>query len=198
MIDKTREEGRVNFNSCKVTMLTVLFTLTVACAHVSPNYSASAVNVEEMKALSGGMPNKISIGPFTSDPSINPSITCRGEGPVSPPNNKRFELYIQEALVEELRISNLYDAASSRRLTAQLDSIDFSSAMTGGHWDIKSTFKADSVDPFTVSISYPFESSFIAPTACQQVAQAFPLATQKLIHELIKHPSFRKLMSDRK
>lgn len=182
----------------RVLPLVAICAITAACAHVSPKYSASAANVEELKDVSMGSPKKLSIDTFTADPGVSASITCRGEGPVSPPDNKRFELYIQEALVDELKIAKLYDAASSHRLTARLNSIDFGSAMSGGSWDIKSTFSAESVEPFTVSINYPFESSYVAATACQQVAQALPFATQKLINELIKHPSFKKIVSDAK
>jgi hypothetical protein len=180
----------VNFRLLSIAVLCVIAS---ACAHVSPPYSASATNVEEIKQVSSGSMSKVSVGNFTADKDVQASITCRGEGPVSAPD-KTFEQFIKDALVEELKIAKIFDEASARKLTATLNKIDFSSAMSGGRWDIEMTFSAKSVDPFVVSITYPFESSYIAATACQQVAQALPLATQKLINELIKHPSFKKVI----
>lgn len=138
--------------------------------------------------------NKVSVGNFTSYKDVPKSIMCRGEGPVSAPNNKSFEQYIKDALVEELTIARILDETSDRQLAATLNKIDFSSALSGGSWDIRMTFSAKDVEPFVVTISYPFDSSFVAYTACNQVAQALPFATQKLINELIKHPSFKKVI----
>ena len=75
-----------------------------------------------------------------------------------------------------------------------LNHIDFSSAISGGNWDIKMTFSSPATDPFEVSVSYPFESSFMAYTACQRVADALPGATQQLIIKLVEHPSFKKVI----
>ena len=175
--------------------VSVFCAITTACAHVSPTYTASDVNVAEIKQLASGTMNKISVGDFTADKDVPSSIICRGEGPVSAPDKKNFEQFIKDALVKELKIANLLNEASDRKLAATLNKIDFSSAMSGGTWDITMTFSAKAVDPFVIKITYPFESSFVATIACEQVAKALPFATQKLINELIKHPSFKKVVS---
>jgi hypothetical protein len=183
----------MHISNIRMLFIAVLCVMSTACAHVSPQYSASAVDVEEIRLVSNGT-SKISVGNFTAAKDVESSITCRGEGPVSPPNNKTFQAYFRDALVEELNIAGILSETSDRNLTATLDRINFSSAMTGGDWDISMTFSSKGVEPFVISIIYPFDSSFVAATACQQVAEALPQATQKLISELIKHPSFKSLI----
>ena len=177
----------------RILSFVVLCLVAAGCAHVAPRYSASATNVEEIKRVAGNFTSKVAVGNFTADKDVPKSIMCRGEGPVSAPDEKTFEQFIKDALVEELRLAEVLDETSDRNLAATLNAIDFSSAMSGGSWSIHMTFSAKQVEPFTISIDYPFASSFMAATACEQVAQAFPLATQKLISKLIKHPSFQKV-----
>lgn len=184
---------RSGLNFSSITAISLVCLVAAGCAHVAPPYSSSAANVEEIKRVAGNFTSKVAVGDFTADKDVPKSITCRGEGPVSAPGEKTFEQFIKDALVQELRLAEVFDETSDRKLAATLNAIDFSSAMSGGNWNIQMTFSANQVEPFAISIDYPFESSFMATTACEQVAQAFPLATQKLISELIKHPSFQKV-----
>ncbi len=178
----------------RILTIALLSIVVTACAHVSQPYTPSAANIEDIKQLTSGSTIKMSVGNFTADKDVQASIMCRGEGPVSAPGGKTFEQYIKDAIVQELTIARIFDQSSDRKLTAVLNQIDFSSAMSGGRWDIMMTFSAKEVEPFVIRITYPFDSSFVAYTACNEVAQALPLATQKLINELIKHPSFLKII----
>jgi len=170
----------------------ILCLLASACAHVAPQYTTSAANADAIKQATSGATSKIALGEFTADKGISKSIMCRGEGPVSPPGDIPFEQFIRNALLQELKTAQVLDDSSGSKLSAVLNHIDFSSAMSGGHWEIKMTFSSPTTESFEVEVNYPFESSFIAYTACQQVADALPAATQQLVIKLVEHPSFKK------
>ena len=176
----------------------VVFTLavfSVACSHVSPRYSTSATNVEEIRQITKGTDVKVGAGSFTATEVGKNSIVCRAAGPVLPADSKPFDQFIKDALFDEMRVAGIYDEKSPIKLHGKLDYIDFSSNIGAGKWMMKMTFSSDGIEPFTVENTYEFSTNFVADIACEQVSQALPAATQDFIKKFVQHPGFKSLLS---
>lgn len=178
----------------KTVIVILLAAISTACSHVSPKYTLSATNVEQLRQISQGGAAKISAGEFTAAEVGKNSIMCRAAGPIEAPNNQPFDQFIKDAIFDELKLANLVDEKSPIKLRAKLDSIDFNSNIGAGKWMMKMTFASDGVDPFTVENTYSFSTNFIADIACEQVAQALPAATQAFIKKVFEHPGFKKII----
>lgn len=180
----------------RIVAVAVLAGFVSACSHTAPTYSLSANNIDEIKQLVGSNSIKLGVDNFSAKENANKkSISCRAAGPVEAPDNKTFHQYIQSAIIDELRIAGVYDAASKVKLYGDLDFIDFSSNIGAGKWTLNMTFAGNGVEPFSIQSEYSFSTNWIADKACQQVAQALVPATQGLIKKLIAHPSFKKLIT---
>lgn len=164
-----------------------------ACSTFTPQrYNISADNNVALKAIGIG---NIHVGTFTGPASFD--RTCRGAGPIAPPDNMSFEGYIQKALADELKVAGMYDDQSPKvTLTGAVDTLHFSSSrgLTGGEWDISLRINSSNGKSLSVAEHYEFESGFIADTACKQTAEAYLPAVQNLIGKMIKAPEFKGLL----
>lgn len=158
------------------------------CAYKTLPYSASASNVEKIKSTKI---KPVAVGAFTSPQPGQASITCRAAGPVTV--EPSFEAYIKQALIDELTIASVYDANAKTVLTGRIDALDFSSGMTDGNWTLTLTLSNNQSRSVTTTAVYPFSGSFVADKACQEVAQTFSPAVQKLIANTVSNPSFKAL-----
>jgi hypothetical protein len=165
-----------------------------ACSTFTPQrYSISADNNMALKAIGVG---SINIGRFSGPPSFD--RTCRGAGPIAPPDKLSFEAYIQKAFADELKVAGMYDDKTPKTtLTGDVEKLSFSSSrgLTGGEWDISLRLKSSNGKSLFVSEHYEFESGFIADTACKQTAEAYFPAVQNLVGKAITAPEFRALLS---
>ena len=158
------------------------------CAYNTAPYGASVANVTKIKAANI---KAVSVAPFSSTKPGASTITCRAAGPVTV--KPSFENYIQNALIDEQKLSAAYDPESKIVISGKLESIDFSSGMTDGNWSISLTISNNKSQSYTTTSSYPFSGSFVADKACQEVAQAFSPAVQKLIQDVVSNPKFSTL-----
>jgi hypothetical protein len=176
-----------------ITALFIVTSLISACANVTPRYGVSANNVEKLRELSESGSNRLSVAQFsTFEPGLK-SITCRGVVPIEPSDGQTYEAFIQDALTTELKLAGIYAPESPIKLKAKLENINFDSAIGIGKWIIDLTLSAEGVDSFKVNSTYRFSTNWIGDIACQQVATAFPAATQDLIAQIIAHPAFNAL-----
>lgn len=173
--------------SIKFAFVVVTAFLTGCAFNVAP-YGASVKNVESLKST-GVKP--ISVAKFQAAKPGLSTITCRAAGPVTVSPN--FETFIESAFIDELKLAGVYDPKSSIVLTGKLEEVDFSSGMTDGKWMFTVALKNSKNDSFVTKSVYPFAGSFIADRACQEVAQAFGPAVQKLIGEIVSNPQFKQL-----
>ncbi|WP_156919265.1 hypothetical protein [Azovibrio restrictus] len=158
------------------------------CAYNAAPYGASVANVESIKTL-GIKP--VSVAKFSSSQPGQSSITCRAAGPVSV--SPSFETYIEKALIDELKLAGAYDASSTFILNGKLEEIDFSSGITDGKWLFTLTVSNARNQSFTTKSIFEFSGSFVADKACQETAQAFAPAVQKLVQDIVRNPQFRKI-----
>ena len=172
----------------KLAAMLVSTTLLSGCAYNVSPYGVSVQNVETIKTYNL---KPVSVGKFQASKPGNASITCRAAGPVvvSP----SFEVYIEKAFVDELKLSGIYDPSSPLVLTGKLEAVDFSSGMTDGNWSFTLTVTNARNESFTTNSKFGFSGSFVADKACQEVAQAFGPAVQKLVGDAVRDPKFRQI-----
>lgn len=164
-----------------------------ACSTFTPQrYSISADNNVALKAIGA---SNINVGTFSGPASFDK--TCRGAGPIAPPDNISFEAYIQKALADELKVAGIFDdKAPKATLSGVVEHLSFSSSrgLTGGEWDIRLRVNSSNGKSIVVSEHYEFQSGFVADTACKQTAEAYLPAVQNLIGKLVKAPEFKSLL----
>jgi hypothetical protein len=108
-----------------------------------------------------------------------------GPLPLKTPDGETFEEFVRKALVDELKIAELYAAAAPVVLTGRLDAIDFQSG-ADATWRIKVTLSA--------SNGKSLSSSYYGETACNQTAHALMPAVQNVVSKVVRHPDFPSLM----
>jgi len=164
---------------------TILFT---GCAYNVSPYGASVQNVDTIKTYNL---KPVSVGKFQSSKPGNASITCRAAGPVTV--SPSFETYIEKAFADELKLSGIYDQSSPLVLSGKLEQVDFSSGITDGNWSFTLVLTNARNESFTTNSKFGFSGSFVADKACQEVAQAFGPAVQKLVSDVVRDPKFRQI-----
>lgn len=166
--------------------LSVLFLS--GCAYNASPYGVSVKNVEAIK-LKNIKP--VSVGKFQSSKPGLSTITCRAAGPVTVLPS--FEAYIEKAFVDELTLAGVYSPTSPFVITGKLQEVDFSSGITDGNWLFTLSLTNAKGEGFTTMSKFSFSGSFAAEKACQEVAQAFAPAVQKLIEDALKEPKFKQI-----
>lgn len=169
-------------------ILVVTVSLLSGCAFNASPYGAAVKNVEAIKA--SGI-KAVAVSQFTSTKPGLTTITCRAAGPVTV--SPSFEGYIQNALIDELKLAGVYNPTSGITLTGRLEEVDFSSGMTDGNWTFSLAVSNNRNESFVAKSRFGFSGSFVADRACQEVAQAFGPAVQKLIEDVVQNPKFRQL-----
>lgn len=164
--------------------------LLSGCAYNASPYGASVANVESIRATAI---SPVSVARFTAAKPGLASITCRAAGPVTV--SPSFESYIEKAFIDELKLSGAYDPNAKVVLSGKLEEIDFSSGITDGKWVFALTLSNARNESFTTSSTFGFSGSFVADKACQEVAQAFGPAVQKLISDVVRDPQFKRIAS---
>lgn len=174
----------------KLKLLALLASTTIftGCAYNVAPYGAAVQNVETIKTYNL---KPVSVGKFQSNEPGKASITCRAAGPVTVAPS--FESYIEKAFIDELKLAGIYDPASALVLTGRLEQVDFSSGITDGNWTFTLTMTNARKEQFKTVSKFSFSGSFVADKACQEVAQAFGPAVQKLVGDVVRDPQFRKV-----
>ena len=110
---------------------------------------------------------------------------CRAVGPIKTPDGEPFSVFVQKALVAEMKTAHIYADDAPTVLTGSLDAIDFNT-MSGGR-RLSFTLVSSNGHSLSETENYSFSSSYFGETACNQTAQAFMPAVQDLIAmELLK------------
>lgn len=178
--------------------LVVLFCIFMTgCASFTvSSYGVSIDNVMKLKEYSDGS-QKISVGQFTAAKPDQKSIFCRGAGDIKIPGGHSFESYIREALINELKLAELYSPNSITEINGFLDDIDMSSGPGSGKWKIRMTFSTQGKEIFSAENIHSFSSHWVAEHACQKVAQEFVTAVQEFIKVVIEKQEFQQLIQEK-
>ncbi|HFD33449.1 MAG TPA: hypothetical protein ENJ28_12175 [Gammaproteobacteria bacterium] len=175
-----------------VAILLYIFSLPMLSACSTYTIDRYSMNVDNNQAIKQILRDKkIAVDDFTSN-EVKSSIICRGAGPVVVPDGKIFAQYIRKALVDELMMAGNYDSGSNIRISGVLKKVDFSS--NSGTWYITITINSNKIISFDVTEEYDYRTAYFGETACMDTARAFLPATQNLIHKIINHSDFLKII----
>lgn len=174
-----------------IILLIAIILLSGCSTYSASRYSMSADNVVALRTHDG---KTINVGPFSSTKGVHSEIMCRAVGPIKTPDGESFSEYIRKALIDELRIANVFSPAAPVTLTGNLDQIDFDSNM--GYWNLELTVKSSNAKVMTVTENYSYTTSFFGETACNQTAQALMPAVQNLVGKIVRSPDFLSLISE--
>lgn len=174
----------------RIIIASIIAASLTGCSTFATNrYAVSVDNVQALKANKG---KQVKVGTFTSfEPGLN-VIVCRGAGPVKSPDGEPYAEYMRKALVDELKMSEIYSNEAPVTLTGQLNSLDFSS--NSGNWNMSLTVNSTNGQSLTVNENYKYTTSFVGETACNQTALAFMPAVQDLIGKLVTNENFKTLI----
>jgi hypothetical protein len=177
----------------KIFFLLMALTISGCSTYMPQRYSIAADNNVALKAIPVGNINVVAFrGPVGFDNS------CRAVGPISPPDNMSFELYLRKALADELKVAGKFDDKTPKvTLSGVVEQLSFSSSrgLTGGSWDIGLRINSSNGKSNFVSEHYEFNSGFIGDTACKQTAEAYLPAVQNIIGKLVKSSEFLALVT---
>ena len=175
----------------KLLVLSAIGMLASGCAsNTVSRYAISVDNVVALRSLNG---KTLNVGAFSSSIPGQKDILCWGIEPVNTPDGEPFSNFVQKALLDELKIANVYSPSASVTITGNLDSIDFSSV--NGSWNLALTVMASNGKSMSVSESYIYTSGVYSATVCRQAAQAFMPAVQNLVGKVVRSPEFMALIS---
>jgi hypothetical protein len=150
-----------------VLLLLAVLAASACSAYTVPRYGLSAENVTGLKKLG----SKVNLGAFTATTPGQTEIRCRAVGPVRTPDSRPFEDYIRRALLDELRIADVYSEGAPVTLT------------------VSSKYEFSPGPMFQ-----PGPAQAAAARACAETAQAFAPAVQVLIGKLVYHPELAQLL----
>ena len=173
--------------------LIAISALMAGCSTInSTPYKASTTNVIAVQQSLGTQGKKVSLGNMTLATGVEESPLCRMLGPVKVSPGKSPPQYIRDAFQEELFMAQVYQPNAASVIETRLDALSFSS-VTPASWSIGLTVSSNASKGYAVSVKYPFDTSFGALQACQNVADAFGPAVQELLKQVVMHPEFSKL-----
>lgn len=176
-------------------VLVALLALGGCSTYSADRYAISADNVVALRSLEG---KDLQVGEFTSsikgkDGVELKEIMCRGVGPIKTPDGESFAQYIKKALIDEMKIAEVYSASAPIVISGNLEAIDFSS--NSGYWQVAFTLRSSNGKSISMDEKYPYQTSFYGETACNQTAQAFMPAVQNLVGKAVRSPDFAALVA---
>ena len=174
--------------------LLLAITLTTGCAITSDRYQATADNQQRIKNLNIQM----NVGKFEAQ-NTDYKIMCRLANNVELPDGNSFQSYIENALIEELKMAGLYSKQSNITINGYLNSTDVSSGITDAHWTFNLTVSNNKNERFTIIHKREYSSSFVGRIACSNdMPKSLMPTVQELIKKIINHPQFESMFSIQK
>jgi ABC-type uncharacterized transport system auxiliary subunit len=155
------------------------------------------VSTDNVIAIQQGLQTKkISVGNIALAQGVNEHLLCRLNGDVKVAPGKTLSQYIKEAFQKELFTAQAYDPHGPV-IEGRIEELSFSS-VTPASWQITMHVQSPVSTGYTVSVNYPFDTSWIADNACRNTADAFAPAVQQLLREVVTDPKFAALTSSSK
>lgn len=171
----------------------IAFLITGCETTNSIPYKASTSNVISIQQKLQASGKKLSVGNVSSAAGVDSNPMCRLMGPIKVSPGKTLPQYIKEAFQEELFMAQVYQADSNNIIEGKVEALSFSS-VSPASWNITMSVKSNTSNGYSVSIKYPFDTSFSAYSACKNVADAFAPAVQELLKQVVNDPQFISLV----
>ncbi|MBE0359659.1 hypothetical protein [Pseudoalteromonas aliena] len=161
-----------------------------ACTIQVPPYNADISNVSKLKEVSK---NPISVGKIESEKKLN-KISLRGSPLISSVGTSYGE-YIENALLQELKLAKLWSGVAKKQVTGKL--VDHDIDVTGfsnGSAFIKVNFVVSEGDSIlfekVVSAEHTFDSSIMGAIAIPNGQRSYVALIQKLLKNLYSDEKF--------
>ena len=169
--------------------LVSVITLGTGCSITADRYQPTADNQQKIKSLD----IKMNVGEFKAK-KTDYKVMCRLANNVELPDGKSFEGYIESALIEELKMANMYSKQSNITINGYLNDTDVSSGMTDAHWTFDLTISNNRGEQFTIVHKREYSASFVGGIACgNDMPKSLMPTVQEVISEIINHPKFESM-----
>ncbi len=156
-------------------------------------YKASTNNIIAFQQKLQPTGKKVAIGKIAMRTGVEENLLCRLAGPVVVAPGKTLTQYVQDAFQEELFAAQVYLPTSPNVLNGTIEALQFSS-VSPASWDISMKISSTTnTAGYSVSVKFPFGTSWDAMSACKNVADAFGPAVQELLKQVVSHPDFATL-----
>lgn len=191
-----------SFSSLLVAATFLIAIPSMGCSAAAANYSVSADSQVALRNAKEKGAGTFSVAQATHSGIADVTdrkVGCRALSVGAPADKKTFSNYLRMALVDELRIAGLHSEDSPTAI--QVDIIKLEVDSTGdSFWKISAVFSfgKDRSSQYTSSVEHPFTSAYGAEGACQNAAQAFPAAIQKLLSQFFLSKEFSENASANK
>ena len=169
-------------------LATLLFT---GCGIKTNEYNVSADNVQTLRNYQD---LKLDVSNFTASNKDESSVMCRLAETVSTPKGEPFSEYIKDAFVSELKMAGVYDKNSDLKISGNLNKIYGSSMFGNAYWEMDVTVTSSNGNSITVNTKRDYPSSYLASTACNNMATSFAPSVKQLIGDILDHKDFSKLV----
>lgn len=172
----------------------IALNLLAGCSTYSVDRYAVSVDAQEqlLAAAHSNSNQKVAVDSFTATTPSQTEIGCRAVGPIKTPDGNTFEEYIRKALIDQLKLAQMYLSDASIRIRGNVDKVNFSSHE--GVWYLQVTISDSKGKSFVVSENYDYKSSYYGETACNQTAQAFMPAVQNLVVKIVSDSAFKEMI----
>ncbi|WP_258807862.1 hypothetical protein [Pseudidiomarina sp. CB1] len=173
----------------KILLVVVLVGVLSGCAIPVDRYHASADNQNIIKAQD----RKFKVADFTAT-TTDYKVMCRLANNVELSDGLSFQEYIEQALIEELKMASAYSEKEGVLIKGHLNDTDVSSGMTDAHWTLDLTVSNAQGESFQVKHKREFDASFVGGIACgSDMPKAFAPTVKELIYKIFNHPQFDEL-----
>jgi hypothetical protein len=173
----------------------VLVSLLPGCGATAANYGLAADAQVALRAAREAHASPLAVGQvqLVGDASgEDENLGCRALSVAAPADRSTFSEYVRRALIDELNVAGLYDPQSPIIVRVAISRLEVSST---GNAAIDGTFRfsvgrAADENPAVHLVRVPFTTAFVADTACQNAAKAFPAVVQQAIVSFVRSPEF--------
>ncbi|WP_224798110.1 hypothetical protein [Idiomarina abyssalis] len=163
--------------------------LMTGCSVSVDRYHVTADNQSKIKQLE----EKFQVEEFTAT-TTDYKVMCRLANNVALTDGHSFESYIQEALVEELKMAEAYTENGGVIIKGHLNDTAVSSGMTDAHWTLDMTISNSEGESFDVRHKREYDASFAGGIACSRdMPSSLAPTVQELIGKIVSHPEFERL-----
>jgi len=173
-------------------LLSLISILIISgCTSFAPPYQPDFELVNKLKSTD--LP-AMKTGEFTEQNELVNKITIRG-GPMVSPYEKSYAKYLEKALEEELKQSELWDKSSNIVISGTLliNELD-GSGISVGESDMSANFivtkNGNKLYDKTHTIHHEWESSFVGAIAIPAAQNNYPISIQKLLVKFLSDEEF--------
>ena len=174
----------------KAKLFSVVGVAVLMAGCSSNNIREFRPDLVEAKLMKRSLTKKVGVKGVSMKEGNSNSIMCRLAGFIYLPGKMTYSQYIERALTSTLMAMDKFDdSCPSKGISVDLSRVTFSSV--SGEWYIDGTVFLNGKNLGEVKSMTPFGTSFIAISACRNVADAFEKASSDFVRKVVEKVSLR-------